>query len=274
MGQIVGQRHIHKRPLAAEVAANAARVNADLLLGQIPYGGQLVAQHKGAFVVGPNLHPAGGVNIDHAGVGFQISLVHQLGRKGMLKNQVRFGKAAVNIALVPDIMGEYIVDRGQGFRQAGIGGQVFVEGRGVIRHCHGRVKDGRQFGVFHLDQQQGLLGDVRAFGGDGGHLFTDEQNLIPGQDRAVPQQAADPPVGKILAGQNGVDAGQFFGAAGVNADDAGVGKGTSQNLPPKHTGQGNVGGIDRPPRNLVRALAANYGLADSGVGSSHKRPPE
>ena len=91
--QVVAEGHVHERTLAAEVAADAARVQHDALLVHSPHCGQLLAQGVGVLVVNPDLHKgpfdtlrASGLGADDAGVGFDVGLVHQLGVEGVLEH--------------------------------------------------------------------------------------------------------------------------------------------------------------------------------------------
>ena len=186
LGQVVAQGNVHEGTLAAKVAADVGGVDQDVVLRHIPHGGQLVPQHERPLVAGPDLHPPIVVNVHHAGVGFQVGLVVQLGGEGVLKNQVRLGEPLLDVALVPDVVGEDVVDARRRLGQAGIGFHAFVQGGGVAGHGIFRVKYGRQVFVLHVNQQQRFLGNVRVIGGHGGHLVAHEQDLVPAQHRTVP----------------------------------------------------------------------------------------
>ena len=91
--QVVAQRRVHERPLTAEIAADAARVHYDALFVHTPDGGQLLAQGVGVFVVDPQMDlPSfdklrmSGFDADHAGVGLDVGLVHELGVERVLKH--------------------------------------------------------------------------------------------------------------------------------------------------------------------------------------------
>ena len=108
--EVIAQRHVHERPLAAEVSAYAARVQHDALLVHPPDGGQLLPQGVGVLVVDPDLHPSGLLGPDDAGMGLDVGLVHQLRVEGVLQHQVGLGEAFFNFALAPGDVGEYVVD--------------------------------------------------------------------------------------------------------------------------------------------------------------------
>ena len=209
---------------------------------------------------------------DHAGVGFDVGLVHQLGVEGVLEDQVGLGEALLHVALPPGYVREHVVDVRFGLRQPLVAGHIRVQRRSVRLHCLVGVEDGGQFLVLHVYEQQGFLDAFLGLGGDRGHLLADEAHHVAGQHRHIPQAAAHQRVGQVGGGDHGMDARHGLRLLGVDADDAGVGEGRAQRLAPQHPRQGHVGGVDRLPGDLVRPLAADDGLADGACGGGHFSP--
>jgi len=237
LGQVVAKRHVHERPFASEVAADGAGVEHDTLGGDAPGAGKLVAQHVGVLVVGPDLHLAGRICADQAGVGFDVRLMHQLGVEGVLKYKVRFLEPLLDVALLPGHVGKGVPDAGRRLRQSPVGLHIGVQVRGVRAHGLFGVVDRGQFLVHNIDQQQGLVGGLPVDGGDGGHLLAHETHHVLGQHRHVDHAPADPGVGHVPSRDHGVHARQRLGLGDVDADDACVGVGAAEDPAPEHARQ-------------------------------------
>ena len=144
-----------------------------------------------------------------------------------------------------------------------------MEVRSIVAHGFFGVVDRVQFFVDDLDQKQCFVGDIFVGGGYGGHLFAHETDNSLGQDRHVNHAAADFGVGHVLAGDNGVNAGQSHSLGGVDADDAGVRVRTAKHPAPEHPRQRDVRGVDRLAGDFVRAFSPGYRLSDGGTGGGH-----
>ena len=280
--QVVAQRHVHERTLAAEVAADAARVQHDAFLVHPPHGGQLLAQGIGVLVVDPYFNPpcippfkggrGGRLGADHAGMGFDVSLVHQLGIEGVLEHQVCLCEPPLHVALPPGYVGEHVVDVRLRLRQPLVAGHIRVQRWGVLFHRLVGVEDGRQLLVLHVNEQQCFLDGFLRLGGHCRHLLPDEAHHVAGQHRHIPQAAAHQRVGQVGGGYNRTDTRHGLRLLCVNADDAGVREGRTQRLAPQHPRQCDVGGVNRLPGNLVRPLAADDRLADGACDGGHISP--
>ena len=64
-------------------------------------------------------------------------------------------------------------------------------------------------------------------------------------------------VRQIGGGDDGLDAGQRRGLAGVDAHDAGVGVRAAQDAAVQQAGRGEVGAVERAAGDLVRAVVAD-----------------
>ena len=120
--QVVAQRRVHERALAAKVAPDAAGVHHDALFIHAPDRGQLFPQGVGVLVVDPEMNLSGVLGVHHAGVGFDVGLVHELGVEGVLEDEVSLGEPLVNVALSPGDVGEHVVDVRLRLRQTLVAG--------------------------------------------------------------------------------------------------------------------------------------------------------
>ncbi|GIT02466.1 MAG: hypothetical protein CM1200mP27_10910 [Chloroflexota bacterium] len=70
------------------------------------------------FVIGPDMYLPffGRVDANHASVRFDVALMHQLGVKRMLKNQVGFNEPLVNVSLFPRDVGKGVLYSGRRLR--------------------------------------------------------------------------------------------------------------------------------------------------------------
>ena len=94
--------------------------------------------------------------------------------------------------------------------------------------------------------------------GDGGHLVTVVPHLVLCQNVFVVAGGRDTVhrIGDVLAGDHREHAGQGLGLGSVDSFDDPVGDRRAEDLAVNHVGQGDVGGIDRPARNLVGGIDA------------------
>ena len=112
-----------------------------------------------------------------------------------------------------------------------------MDGGGGVVHSGEGVDHGGQILVFHIDEGDGFLGGGFVVGGHGGDGLADEVDHRAGHYVAVAESAGtEADVGKVGAGDDGADAGQGGGTAGVNADDAGVAAVAGEKFAGQHTG--------------------------------------
>ena len=134
-----------------------------------------------------------------------------------------------------------------------VGAKGFVDYRGVGAHGVVQGQDRLQDFVVDVDEGEGLLGDVGADGGDGGdgvalvegflmghYVFGHEADVALGFGQVDDLILDD---GEVLGGDYGQDAGQGFGAGGVDAADAGVGVGAAEDFAVDHSGKLDVGAV-------------------------------
>ena len=242
-------------------------VQHDSFLVDPPHGGQLLPQGVGVFVVDPHIHLTRRLIADHACVGLDVGLVHQLRVECVLEHQVCFPEPRVHVALAPGYMGEHVVDVRLRLRQSFVAGQLRVERRRAWLHCHVGIKDRVQLLVLRVDEQQCFLRSLLTIRGHRRHLLADEAHHIPGKHRHVPQPPAHQRVRQVGAGNDRMHPWHSLGSRRVDADNPRMRKGRAQRLAPEHPRQRNISGIDRLPGNLVRPLAPYNRLSQWPVWS-------
>ena len=145
-----------------------------------------------------------------------------LGFVNFIDHEIRFGHRFFGIADMDDGVAADIFKPGvrrNGFRQR----HVVMQGR--------RVRLGRFFGIERHRQRlvddfdffERLSGDGQRFRGDGGDRVAHEAHFAAREYMAVDITATVTDVRRIGGGDHRVHTGDFFGFAGVDADDLGVG---------------------------------------------------
>ena len=238
----VGDRRVHGRALAAEVAAHCHRVDAD--------GGRLDAERHGklaperirALVGRPHFGGAVLRHRDHAGVRLHVDVVLLLRAEGVLGDALRRREARREVAARPAVEGAEVGQIGP-FRvdeRAGVGRRIVVDdGRaGSDRLLH--VEDGGEFLVFDLDEVERLLRRSRGVGGHGCDPLADEPHLLIGQHREVFQRPADQ-AGVVAPGDDRMHAGHRPRPGRVDAHDPRVRIRAAQYLAPEQPFHLHVG---------------------------------
>ena len=268
----VGDRSVHRRALAAEVAAHRHRVHADGGRVHAHRGGDLASQHVRALVRRPYVRRAVRVDGDGARVRLHVDVMLLLRDERVLEHAVRARERGLDVAVRPASVGAE-VGQGRALRvheRARVLRGVVVDERSVRRERLGDVEDGGQLLVLDLDERERLVRRVRRLRGDGGDALADEAHLVDGEDGQVAHEAPDP-VGALRAGEDGTDAGHALGGGGVDAHDAGVGVRAPEHPAPQAVLRGQVSGEAEAPAHLVRPLDARGALADHA--HRHGVPP-
>ena len=216
-----------------------------------------------------------------ASVGLDIALVHRCRGELPLDNYVGFLPTLVQVSYLEH---QVIGDVGADFRvivvpqapgpDIGVGdvGQPLVEHRSVLFHCPAHVDHRRQYLVVHVDQGQGLLGDVGRGRRHRRHGMAFVKRFIRGQTVVAQElEVCHGPfpqvhhltrrLGQLGRSHDRLYAGQSQGPSGVYALDAGVGMGATEDPAVQQTWQINVGPVLGPPGNLVRSIVANWPAA-------------
>ena len=172
--------------------------------------------------------PGGG---DH--VGLQVAVLDLGGGVGVLEDQVRGRETLVDVAAPDAVGGEHVapvlvavmplVETALGLH-AGL-----VEHRRAGRHGLDRVQHRFQRLVFHLDEVQGFLGDVRLFGGHRGHHLAGVAHPVHRHDGLVLDHGSEMGVlrREVRAGEHRRHARKCFRRARVHGDQPGRADGRS-----------------------------------------------
>ena len=175
-------------------------------------------------------------------------------------------------SMSPSLRGQHGGDVGRlgRRRRHALGDLVLVQQRRVGLHRLLDVDDVGQHLVVDLDQLQRLLGDRLRRGGDGGDGVAVVQHLLARHHAArdvaeVDHQLAgggdqDGHVGEIVAGDDGLDAGQLLGGRGVDRADARVRVRGAQHLADELAGQVDVGGVAGAAGDLVDGVGPLVGI--------------
>ena len=145
----------------------------------------------------------------------------------------------------------------------------------TVLHGFLGVAHSRQYLVLHLNEQQGLLGDVGACGrycGDGVPLI---ERLIDGHDVVAQEpHVVDRSFGEVdhsarrLRQIGGRDDGMHAGSSSawrVLIDDSGMGVRAAQNLAVQHSRQPNIGPVARLARDFLDPVVADGPRANDVV---------
>ena len=159
--QRVAQGDVHEVALAAEVAADVARMHHDGLGVHLHCGGYLAADAVGHLAARPDLGRARlRVGLGHAGMGFDVGLVN-LGRsEGVLDDDVRLLEPLLDVALFPVDVDHPVGGAVELLRQPLVGVDVRVQQRRRGLHGLHRIEHRVHFLVLHLDERGGFLGRV------------------------------------------------------------------------------------------------------------------
>ena len=223
-----------------------------------------------------------------------VSLVHGLGLKLALDDDVRFGEPLLDVPhLVLDVAGDIalhasVITAGETLLPK-IGGHVLVEQFGSFGHGLAPGEHRGQYFVIHLYQREGFLGNVRAGGADGGDGVAHVQDLVLRHQvfrnhtgvalHFGKVQDAVFNDGEIRRGSHGDDARQCFSLAGIDAADERMGMGAAHGLRVQHPGKVDVGAIAGGAGHFVHAVVPNRPGADDTVllfglcGGGHGFPP-
>ena len=262
--------------LAAEAAADLHWDDVELTNGNAEDSAGVVTQREMALAAGPNRDGIVVIPTSGGRVGLNITLVDLTGVVLTFHDGVGFGETGLQITQgCLEVVGYVGTVASVGFGPpAGTLGRVgqryqpFVNQGRAWRHGFvGRQHGGQDFPV-HVDEGQGLFGQMGRVGGDGGDGMALVKRLLAGHHVAAVEAVVDGGpfflvldlggnFGEVCGGDHDVDAGQGQRPAGVDAADAGVGVGTPQDLAVEHPRQVDVGGVASAPHHLVRPVVAH-----------------
>ena len=137
-----------------------------------------------------------------------------------------------------------------------------MQDRGILPHGVVHREDGLEHLVVHVDEVEGLLGDVRVRGRHGRHRVALVEHLLvrqvvlrhhPGIALGLYEiETLLRNDGKVHGGGNGLHAGQGLGLAGVDGANTGVGVGAAEDLAVQQSGHVDVGRVPARPVTLSR----------------------
>ena len=247
------RQHRHQRLLAhhvdlvPEAASHVGRHDSDVRLAQSGDLRQHGAQKMRDLCRGVQYQATrGGVELAERPVAVQRQTDDAVVRKALPQHAVRVGERRLGVAVGPRYVQEDVVT------------PVLVELRCVGLQPRRDVADRGQFLVVHLDEFEGVLGDVAAVGHHGGDRLAHETHLVDGEHRPgdlaqcrdhrqVVVEGAG--VGRQFGpGERPDHAGQGHGARDVHVADAGVGQRAPQD--------GDVLQVGPPDITQIFALTA------------------
>ena len=126
---------------------------------------------------------------------------------------------------------------------------LLVDEGGTLLHGLLRVEKGRQLLVLHLDQVEGLPGDLRVDGGHRGHLIPEGADL-PRLEGRVVLVHAELERGNQGAREHRLYPGQPFRPGRIDARDPAVGNGAVEDFAVEHPRQRHILYVGRAPRHL------------------------
>src|SRR5262249_30517463 len=142
---------------------------------------------------------------------------------------------------------------------------VFVDEVLLGFHRRFGIEVGGQQMVFHIDPFQPFLRRGLVLGYDAGNVVADVADFLNRKRVLIVANRKDAVrVGGVSSGDNGDDAVKLFGAAGVDALDAGVGMRRVQNSANQHAGEKEVVGIFARTGGLGGGVDHGDGSADDG----------
>ena len=199
-----------------------------------------------------------------------------------LDDEVGGGEARLHVALlVVDVQRDVRGRVARGAVRLGRAARLVEDGR-AVEHGVADVHDVRQDLVLDVDQGQRVLRGVLVDGRHGGDGVPDvehavaREHVVRAPDFAGVLRAVALRGREVGVGDDGAHAGMGFGAAAVDAEDAGVGVGAAQDRAGQHAGQAHVGAVLGPADDLVDAVMADGACANdlvSGLfGGDHGVP--
>ena len=244
----------------AEVAADRRLQHAHTVAGDAERARQVALVQEGHLRGGPHRQLALRVPLRDGDHGFQAARRHEVQPVRALDDDRRLGKRAIDVAVTELVAQIRVIVRA-----------LVVHARRARAERLGRLEDGRQLLVLHVDQCDRLLGDGRRFGGDGSDLVADAPDL-PRLERGLIAGEAEPVLLDVGGGQHGEHAGQRGRASRVDADETRVRMGRSQNLAVGEPRQDEVVQVTRPPRHLLGSVLLRRRLADDSFWGPRHGP--
>src|SRR5437773_2264136 len=113
--------------------------------------GDLLAQREGNLGTCPNIRATNALRLNDAGMGLDVGLVHRLGRKRILYDDVRFAESSLNVALCPVHVNKdvaRVVDR---MKQTAIARHVRMKQRRRRIDSRERIEQRFEFLILDID---------------------------------------------------------------------------------------------------------------------------
>ncbi len=145
-------------------------------------------------------------------------------------------------------------------------GDTFVHQRGLGGQGFLYRSYSRQFFVLDVDRIQGCFCRSIVHRRDGRHRVTDITNLVHRNDGLILIRRAEHAEPALVISRNdGINSGEFFCFAAINAGEAGVGVGTTKNFPMCHSRQLDIHRIDGLAGNLLFTVQSGLRPTDNLV---------
>ena len=217
-------------------------------------------------------------------MGLQGGVLHPLGAVGLLVDEVRGGEGRRDVAQFGVQLGHDVLLRPADAGRRGV--LVAVDQRGAGAHGVLRGEDGVQHLVLHLQRPDAGFRRGHGVGDDGGDPLPDEPDHVvehPGVVRVVGVELVlgrgKQLRGRVLVGEDRLDAGNPQRVRGVDGQHAGVGVRRAQEFHVQEPGQLVRGDVQGVARRAGDDGAAGGGrdvvaqLARARLGLAHARDP-
>ena len=233
--EVIGERQIHQRALAAEIAADGSQVDANPRGRKRERVRQQLLEAERHLVRRPHLDPIVLVDRHDARVGLEIAMVRELRPEGVLEDVVGLAEPGLHVSqLEPE--NRLDVRVGPLGRRAFIGPGILVHERGAGLERLDGIEDGREILVLDLDERERFFREVGVERRDHRNPLADESDAITGQERHVEHAPSDQNVRKIPGREHGQDAGEGLGFGRVDPENPRVRQRAPEGLPPNQPG--------------------------------------
>jgi hypothetical protein len=272
----VAVKLLDREALRAELAADEARLDDDLLLGQARAERELIAQPEGRLVGRDDVDQPVVVDPHERRARFDVPWEVARRRVGLLEDPVRAGERGVDVA-VHDLLVPLNVRMRDGeplgWRpEIRIALRVLVQDERLRRHRLLGVEDRRELFVLDLDGRRRGLRDLRRLGGDDRDVVADETHAVDRQDRPVQEAPAEVVLADVFPGQDRMDALDRARGRGVDRDDLRVRRRRGDEGGPQHPRHREIGGVLRLAGDFLPALDPVFaGLKDARLRAVDRR---
>ena len=228
----------------------------------------MIAQGKRLLCGRPKCHPVL-LDMSDGRVGLHRKVLHSRKAEGVFKNIVSAFKTLLHIALG---VTETITEVGSGKLRGNfitLPHHFSPAGCRVVHQRRARCQRfidrgyGRQFLVLDFEQIQGLFRRRLVYRCNRGHRISDIANFIHRHDGLIfigGAEHPEPPL--IIAGDDGVNSGQRFGPAAIDASQPGMRIGTAEDFGVSHSRQFDIHRVHRFARDLFLTVHPRCCFAD------------